>query len=447
MSIGGSKSSGSSSSTRTLTPTELKLIETQDENLQVLTKIAQESYDLSAEDRDYYERVFREGSDTEAKEAVAKLKSTITGQEVNAEDIENVNIDTLLRDTILNSTPEFQAAATSYIDNASKLTSDYGQESSGLSSSFASGIKDLTNNYSQELETIKSNVGTIDKTILARETGAAQSGISTAYAESRKQMTADLARRGIAGSGVEANLLAGSYQNEAMSKVQAATQARTTALEQSEAMRTQQAGIAGLQAQAGTSGLQTAYQAELSNAQNIYGVVSAQDFQNYQTQNSATLQGISGLTQVAQAGTGVYAGSQNYLSQGTSAASSAASTAGSTAVGLDMQSSTTSKSKTSQWGVDVGKAVGGISSMMGASDVRLKNNIVLLDTINGVNIYEWEWNDLAKEFMSEYLYEPIGVIAQEIIFTKPEAVKTLDIGYLVVDYSLIPEVKEYKDAK
>lgn len=85
--------------------------------------------------------------------------------------------------------------------------------------------------------------------------------------------------------------------------------------------------------------------------------------------------------------------------------------------------------------------------MMGASDVRLKNNIVLLDTINGVNIYEWEWNDLAKEFMSEYLYEPIGVIAQEIIFTKPEAVKTLDIGYLVVDYSLIPEVKEYKDAK
>lgn len=450
MSIGGSKSSGSSSSTRTLTPTELKLIETQDENLQVLTRIAEDSYDLSTEDREYYERVFREGTDTQAKEAVAKLKSTITGQEVNPSEIQNVNIDELLRDTILNATPEFQEAATKYIDNANELTSNYGVEATGLSSAFSTGVKNLTSNYSQELEQIKSQTGTINQDVLARETGAAQAGISQAYAEARKQMTSDLARRGLAGSGVEMTALGTTYQNEAMAKAQAGVQARTNALAQSEAIRSQQLGIAGSQLQADVSGQQTAYQADLANMQNVYGVTSSQALQNYQTQNATALQGISALTQLAQAGTGVYSGSQNYLGIGTNAASSAAATAGNTAVGLDMQNNTTSKSKTTSWSFDMAKATEGVATAMaagGGSDIRLKNNIVLLDTINNINIYKWEWNDIAKELMSEYLYEPIGVMAQELIYIRPEAVKQLDNGYLVVDYSLIPEVEEYKNGR
>jgi hypothetical protein len=364
MSIGGSKSSGSSSSTRTLTPTELKLLDAQRENLDVLTNIAEESYNLSQEDREYYENVFREGSDTEAKEAVAKLKSTITGTEVLAEDIESVDIDSLLRDTILNATPEFQKAATGYIESANKLTKTYGEDISGLSSSFSKSINDFGANYQSEIQSIKEATGTIDQDVLAREVGAASAGISSSYAEARKQMSGDLAKRGLSGSGVEAQLLADTYNQEAMNKASASSTARASALQQSEAVRQQQASLAGSQLQAGTSTATTDYQAGVSGIQSIYGVVSANDFQNYQTSQAATLQGIAGLTQVAQAGQGIYAGSANYLSLGTSAASSAASTAGSTAVGLDMQRNKTSKSKTSSWEIDVGEVMEGASNVM-----------------------------------------------------------------------------------
>ena len=452
MSIGGSKSSGSSSSSRTLTPTELRLLDTQRENLEVLTDIAEESYNVSKEDRNYYEKVFRDGTDTEAKQAVADLKYKITGEKVDPNTIADVNIDTLLRDTVLNATPEFQRAATGYIESANELTKTYGEDVTGLSKAFSQGIQDLNTNYQTELQQIKEQTGTINQDVLARETGAAMGGISSAYAEARKQMGGDLARRGLAGSGVEAQLLANTYSQEAMNKAQAGVQARTSALQQSEAIRQQQASLAGSQLQGGVSALGTAYQGELGGIQNVYGVTSAQDLQNYQTQNASTLQGIAVLTQVAQAGQGIYAGSANYLGIGTSAASSAASTAGSTAVGLDMQRNTSTQSKTTSWSMDMGKAAEGIGEMMALgvppSDLRFKNNIVLLDTINGINIYSWEWNDFAIDYLDEDdLYEPIGVIAQEIRAVRGKAVSEDKDGYLFVNYSLIPEVKEYKDGR
>ena len=367
MSIGGSKSSGSSSSSRTLTPTELRLIDTQRENLEVLTDIAQESFNLSQEDRDYYEKTFREGSDTEAKQALAKLRSQITGMEVDPNTIDSVNIDSLLRDTILNSTPEFQKAATDYISTASELSSKYGSDISGLSKEFTDSINKYTTNYQDEIQSIKEQTGTINQDVLSRETGAAYAGVSQGFAEARKQMGADLARRGLAGSGVEANMIGNAYQQEALAKAQAGVMARSNALQQSEAIRQQQAQYAGQQLQSGIAGQQTAYGANTGAIQNIYGVASQANLQNYNLQNAAVLQGISGLTQLAQAGQGVYQGSQNYISGATNAASNAAQTAGSTAVGLDMQRNTTSKSKTTSWSIDgqgMSDTAGGISAMM-----------------------------------------------------------------------------------
>ena len=81
-----------------------------------------------------------------------------------------------------------------------------------------------------------------------------------------------------------------------------------------------------------------------------------------------------------------------------------------------------------------GAVGGGISSLMGMfSDVRLKNNIKLLGTRNGYNIYSWEWNDKAKSLGIDI--EPTtGVLAQELLYTDAVHIDT-DTGYYKVDYT------------
>ena len=74
---------------------------------------------------------------------------------------------------------------------------------------------------------------------------------------------------------------------------------------------------------------------------------------------------------------------------------------------------------------DVAKAVGtGV-----ASDIRVKENIEKLDTIDGINIYKFDYINGAKN--------QVGVIAQEMQEKCPECVIEGDI--LRVDYSKLPE--------
>lgn len=81
-----------------------------------------------------------------------------------------------------------------------------------------------------------------------------------------------------------------------------------------------------------------------------------------------------------------------------------------------------------------GSVGGGVSSLMSMfSDVRLKNNIKLLGTRNGYNIYSWEWNDKAKSLGIDT--EPnTGVLAQELLYTDAVHIDT-DTGYYKVDYT------------
>jgi len=359
------KSSGGSNA-RPVTAEEKELWSTQSENLKIMTQIAEDQYNIGQEDRDYYEKVFRDGTDTEAKQAIADLKTKITGEQVDPNTIAEVNIDTLLRDTILNSTPEFQRAATELVSNSQELTSKYGADVTGLSKSFSQGVQDLNTNYQTELQQIKEQTGTINQDVLARETGAAMGGISSAYAEARKQMSGDLARRGLAGSGVEAQLLANTYNQEAVNKAQAGVQARTSALQQSEAIRQQQASLAGSQLQGGMSALGTAYQGELGGIQNVYGVTTAADMQNYQTTQAATLQGIAGLTQVAQAGQGIYAGSANYLASAASTSGQAAQIAGNSASSIGQLNESYS-SRIAQQDASSAAGIGSLVGTLGAA--------------------------------------------------------------------------------
>ena len=102
-----------------------------------------------------------------------------------------------------------------------------------------------------------------------------------------------------------------------------------------------------------------------------------------------------------------------------------------------------------QIGAQAGSKGGGLFSIFGdiasavavktimSSDERLKKDIEYFDTLpSGVKMYTWQWNDTAKDLGLDN-YPPIGVIAQEIQKTHPDAVVEGDHGYLMVNYEAI----------
>jgi len=70
------------------------------------------------------------------------------------------------------------------------------------------------------------------------------------------------------------------------------------------------------------------------------------------------------------------------------------------------------------------------------SDVDLKTNIKKVGELEpGIGWYTWDWNDKGKELGAES--EPAeGVLAQEVLEVKPDAVVVKD-GYYAVDYSKV----------
>ena len=70
------------------------------------------------------------------------------------------------------------------------------------------------------------------------------------------------------------------------------------------------------------------------------------------------------------------------------------------------------------------------------SDTRLKKNIVKIDTLKGINFYQWDWNEEGIRIGANK-HPTFGVLAQEVQKTHPEAVKTGEHGYLMVNYGMI----------
>ena len=86
------------------------------------------------------------------------------------------------------------------------------------------------------------------------------------------------------------------------------------------------------------------------------------------------------------------------------------------------------------WGDMMGTAAGlggslGSAAIL-ASDIRVKENLKKLDTVDGINIYRFDYINGAKN--------QVGVIAQEMQEKCPECVTTKD-EYLAVNYSKLPE--------
>ncbi len=89
----------------------------------------------------------------------------------------------------------------------------------------------------------------------------------------------------------------------------------------------------------------------------------------------------------------------------------------------------------------LGDVLGGITQLGSAflmgSDARMKTNVKKLGSINGINIYSWTWNKLAKQmgWDKKYSYN-VGVMAQEVKHI-PGAVQKNSDGYYLVDYGVL----------
>ena len=72
------------------------------------------------------------------------------------------------------------------------------------------------------------------------------------------------------------------------------------------------------------------------------------------------------------------------------------------------------------------------------SDIRLKENIEHLETVEGIRYYTWDWNQEAKRVGLNH-GPTWGVMAQEIQKTHPQAIVEGPQGYLLVNYGALPK--------
>jgi len=87
--------------------------------------------------------------------------------------------------------------------------------------------------------------------------------------------------------------------------------------------------------------------------------------------------------------------------------------------------------------LDVAQSGAAMYALLAGSDRRTKKNIRQIGkTFQGLNLYEWDWNDKAKGIGFD-IYPTRGVMAQEVQKVIPEAVFERADGYLMVDYGRI----------
>jgi hypothetical protein len=226
------------------------------------------------------------------------------------------------------------------------------------------------------------------------------------------------------------------------------------------AFESQQARQAGLGAmQAGLGGQQAAIgaqQASLGGQLAGLGAAQAGLGQQY----GQIGQGIAGLGQQGQSQLGAQIGLLNQLGQQGQATQQAALSrqfagaqqlageplqrlltgqqllAGSPMGGISGGTGTSAYQRATSQVPSTGSQILGTIGSIFSSDADLKTNIKKVGELDpGIGWYTWDWNDKGKELGAES--EPSeGVLAQEVLKVKPDAVIVKD-GYYAVDYSKV----------
>jgi hypothetical protein len=273
-----------------------------------------------------------------------------------------------------------QAAATAAIAQGSKDALQISRENIAFQREQMTYQKEQYADWEAVYGDLQKNLGDYYNSVSGSSVASKQlSAQASAYAQADKELTQSLAQRGISGSGVEA----AARTTMAMQKANQTAQIRATADEQA---AQQKAGFLSLGMGQGTQllGIQTQQAGNVGSA--------------FNTAASNVLQG--GISQ-GQIGSAFAQGTQS----------------GSFAMGQSLIPKVN----------------------INASDFRFKNNIVLIKTIDGINIYSWEWNDFAKSYIEE-LSEAYGVIAQELETLYPSLVYTDSKGYKSVDYTGLKQI-------
>ena len=434
---GGGKSS-SAPAERQPTAQELELLETQSTSLEQAMKVAADQYNLSASDRDYFDKIYRGSLDkddpkvlAEVQKRMSEIEAPVRSDYKSDSDFERARInydsqkevfaniakfelgsgdsvDTLLFDAIKSASPETKELMNTWETSARELGNDFISGMSGMSDTFktqltkanddfiagtrdtASGLSSSMQSYQSKYENtaqdVSSKMGTADADILSQTTGQNLAGIATSFKQSQDQLLSTLGRRGMAGSGVEASLLGTMASGQANAQAGAINQSYMQSIQQSDARRQAQLGIAG---NISATGQQTAqsiaqsqnnmygtvgsaqqglagqvYNTDAQNANQAYGIQSQlggqvlnQNIASNQ-QNIANLQLASGVSQ------GIYGGASNMLAQAGQTSNTVAGTAGSTATSIgstDASYKTSVMQSQAESGSAIGSLVGGVA--------------------------------------------------------------------------------------
>jgi hypothetical protein len=402
---GGKGGSTTTVSERELTQQELDLLETQKYSLDRATAVAEEQFNLSKEDREYFEDVFRNPDKMDSATIQSRVDSIISKANIDDDKkaelkglvtdslSSGMGVDEILFETVKASSPIAKTQLDSWYETTAQLGKDYISQTSGLSKSFADKLQTTSDEIASgsyefqsqagRLQTIGQEMGTADGDIYARTKGQELAGISQAYAEAQKQLQSNMAQRGITDSGVDIQATTNLSQAEAMQKAQGFSRAYTGAIQQSDLRRQQQAQLIGqetglTQAQMGASQLQSQlygqqYQTGLGQAQLGYGVTSGLETSNLQNQLNLGQQNLANLQMASGASQGVYQGSANYLGNAGNTANQSASVAGSTASNLNMK---TTQTQTGGGSSLLGSVAGGVlGSFSGALGTNLASGI------------------------------------------------------------------------
>jgi len=229
------------------------------------------------------------------------------------------------------------------------------------------------------------------------------------------------------------SILAGMYEKERGNQLAAvAPSLELDQYNQDAPLRTAQAlmGVGGYQTQQQQSALDRMHQ-DFINSQgmqfNAANILASPGTYNYYTPQYSTekspfeqISPLITMAMIAAATGGVGAGAAGAGAAGAGAAGAGAAGAGAAGAG----------------GLTGALGQGGMLGMYGLSDKRLKQNIIKIGkTKEDIGIYIWKWKEFAKKIVGDV--PNIGVIAQEVMRIKPEAVIIGNDGYLRVNYSLI----------
>ena len=473
----GSKGS-SAPAARELTQTELDLLKQQEDSLKQASDVAAKQYNLSVEDREYVAQIYRGDLDPNSEEVQTELakrmadtpkptreeyrkymaipggkggaatdevdtglldkeayedamdkweiqKETLTASLSSS--MGTKGVDELLFEGIVSSESRAGELLNTWKDKSSELGGDYVKNLTGISDSFKN-----------TLQTSSDKMGTADTDIYAQTKATNLAGISQAYQDASKEAMGQLSRRGLAGSGVEANVIGNIASGQAGESAAALAGSYQQAIGLSDQRRNQQMGISGQIAQTSQA-----------SAQNAYGIQSGLEGQYMQNEINLQQQGLSNLQMGAGVAGGTFVQSQNYLNQSGQTANQTASIAGSTASAYGQMDNAYQMKQNelnsgpsgleslagSALSAGVGAYTGGIGTGLAKnsldSDERLKTNLVFVGVEAGHNIYTWDW---IEGFDGGYNK---GVLAQEVLETNPEAVEMRESGYYAVDYDMI----------